>query len=72
MVKRDPTIISLLTLTKREVTVMALRQGEYPPCHRGQMLALTHYELMVVLMVLGKSPKAFSFFSYTKRKKIIY
>ena len=72
MVKRDLTVIFSVILTKRGVAVMALRQGGYP--HATGSSCWPQYPMgQWWSLCFGIStPKAFPFFSYTKRKKRIW
>lgn len=54
-------IISSVTLSKRVVSGMALRQG-------GQPCATVFYVFMMVCMFLGEYSKAFPFFTYKEEK----
>lgn len=68
MGKGDPTMISLVALTKREVVVMAVRQKKLSQCHRVQLLAIISYGLVVVAIFLMSTPRAFPSFPYEKGK----
>lgn len=68
MDKGDPTMISLVDLTKTDVVVMAVRQKKLSQCRRVQLLAIISCGVMVVLVFLMSTPRAFPSFSYEKGK----